>query len=65
MTKILSAYRSLYSHIERMAQAEAEGVGAIAGSDVVIKRVPEVMSDDAVRPVRGKLLQPAPGGGAG
>jgi NAD(P)H dehydrogenase (quinone) len=60
MAKILILYHSLYGHIERMAQAEAEGAREIAGAEVVIKRVPELMSDDAVKKAGGKLGQPAP-----
>jgi NAD(P)H dehydrogenase (quinone) len=60
MANILVLYHSLYGHIERMAQAEAEGAREIAGADVVIKRVPELMSDDAVRAAGGKLGQTAP-----
>ena len=60
MAKILVLYHSMYGHIERMAQAEAEGARELAGTEVVIKRVPELMSDDAVRAVGGKLDQAAP-----
>jgi len=59
MTKILVLYHSLYGHIERMAQAEAEGAREVGNATVVIKRVPETMSDDAVRQVGGKLQQSA------
>lgn len=59
MAKILILYHSLYGHIERMARAEAEGAREVAGSEVVIKRVPELMSDDAVRQAGGKLGQTA------
>ena len=55
MTKILVLYHSMYGHIERMARAEAEGAGEVAGTEVVIKRVPETMSDEAVQKVGGKL----------
>jgi NAD(P)H dehydrogenase (quinone) len=60
MINILVLYHSLYGHIERMAQAEAEGAREVAGAEVVIKRVPELMSDDAIRQAGGKLAQPAP-----
>ena len=59
MTRILILYYSLYGHIERMAQAEAEGALEVAGCEVVIKRVPELMSDDAVRAAGGRLGQSA------
>ena len=60
MIDILVLYHSVYGHIERMAQAEAEGAREVAGCQVVIKRVPELMSDDAVRQAGGKLDQMAP-----
>lgn len=60
MAKILVLYHSVYGHIEQMAQAEAEGARQIAGCEVWVKRVPELMSDDAVRAAGGKLLQAAP-----
>ena len=59
MTSILILYHSMYGHIERMAQAQAEGAGEIA-SKVVVKRVPELMSDAAMRAAGGKLDQAAP-----
>jgi len=59
MTKVLVLYHSLYGHIERMAEAEAEGAAEVAGAEVVVKRVPETMSDDAVRSAGGKLAQAA------
>ncbi|MDY0749036.1 NAD(P)H:quinone oxidoreductase [Paucibacter sp. R3-3] len=59
MTKILVLYHSFYGHIERMAQAEAEGAAEDGGTDVVIKRVPETMPDDAVQRAGGKLGQGA------
>jgi NAD(P)H dehydrogenase (quinone) len=60
MARILVLYHSMYGHIERMAQAEAEGAAEVPGAVVTIKRVPETMSDDAIRKVGGKLDQAAP-----
>ncbi|MGJ7512314.1 NAD(P)H:quinone oxidoreductase [Variovorax sp. GT1P44] len=60
MTKILVLYHSLYGHVERMALAEAEGAGDVAGSEVMVKPVPELMSDEAVRAAGGKTGQQAP-----
>jgi hypothetical protein len=42
MAKTLVIYYSAYGHIERMAHAVAEGVRSVAGSEVTIKRVPEL-----------------------
>ena len=60
MARILVLYHSMYGHIERMAQAVAEGAGAVPGADVTIKRVPETMPDEAFRQAGGKTGQPAP-----
>jgi NAD(P)H dehydrogenase (quinone) len=47
MTKILILYYSAYGHIEAMAKAVAEGAGAIDGTSVTIKRVPELLTEEA------------------
>lgn len=57
--KILVLYYSTYGHIERMAQAAAEGV-AQAGGEAVIKRVPELMPDAVAKQSGVKLDQAAP-----
>jgi NAD(P)H dehydrogenase (quinone) len=46
MASILVLYYSSYGHIEQMAQAQAEGAARVPGSDVVIKRVPELVPPD-------------------
>lgn len=60
MAKILVLYYSMYGHVERMAQAEAEGAREVAGSEVVIKRVAELVPDDVLRKSGAKLDQSAP-----
>jgi NAD(P)H dehydrogenase (quinone) len=59
MAKVLVLYYSAYGHIERMAQAVAEGVRE-AGGEVVIKRVPELVPEEIARASHYKLDQPAP-----
>ena len=59
MTKVLVLYYSSYGHIERMADAVAEGVRQ-AGADAVIKRVPELVPEDIARKSHFKLDQKAP-----
>jgi NAD(P)H dehydrogenase (quinone) len=59
MTKVLVLYYSSYGHIERMAEAVAEGVRD-AGAEVVIKRVPELVSEEVARKSGYKLDQKAP-----
>ncbi len=60
MTKILVLYYSMYGHIETMAQAEAEGARSVAGTEVAIKRVPELMTEAVARKSGAKLDQAAP-----
>jgi len=59
MAKILVLYYSLYGHVETLATAEAEGARAVAGTDVAIKRVPELMPEEVARKFGGKLDQTA------
>ncbi|MGF9760740.1 NAD(P)H:quinone oxidoreductase [Microvirga sp. 0TCS3.31] len=60
MAKILVVYYSSYGHIEQMAQAVAEGARSVAGTDVVIKRVAELVPEDIARKSGIKLDQAAP-----
>ncbi len=60
MTKVLVLYYSMYGHVETMTQAIAEGARAVDGVEVTIKRVPELLSDDKLAQVGGKVNQVAP-----
>ena len=60
MSKILVLYYSAYGHIETMAEAVADGARAVPGTEVVIKRVPELVPDDVARKSGLKLDQKAP-----
>ena len=60
MTKILVLYYSSWGHIETMAKAVAEGAGAVEGSEVTIKRVPELMPEAVAKQAKVKLDQDAP-----
>lgn len=60
MTKVLVLYYSMYGHIETMANAVAEGARSVDGVDVVVKRVPELMTEEAARKAGAKLDQAAP-----
>jgi NAD(P)H dehydrogenase (quinone) len=60
MTKVLVLYYSSYGHIETMANAVAEGARAVPGTEVAVKRVPELMSRDAAEKAYFKLDQAAP-----
>jgi NAD(P)H dehydrogenase (quinone) len=59
MTKVLVLYYSSYGHIERMAQAVAEGVKE-AGAEATIKRVPELVPEELAKKSGFKLDQKAP-----
>jgi len=59
MTKVLVLYYSTYGHIERMAEAAAEGARS-AGAEVTVKRVPELMPPEVARKAGAKLDQAAP-----
>lgn len=41
--KVLIVYYSTYGNVHKMAQLVAEGVGATAGAEPVLRRVPELM----------------------
>lgn len=60
MAKILVLYYSMYGHMERMAQAVAEGAASAAGTAVDLRRVPETMSAEAFAAAGGKTDQVAP-----
>lgn len=59
MAKVLILYYSAYGHIERMAEAVAEGVRQ-AGAEAVIKRVPELVPEEIALKAGYKLDQKAP-----
>jgi NAD(P)H dehydrogenase (quinone) len=59
MAKVLVLYQSSWGHMEQMANAAAEGARA-GGAQVTVKRVPELMSEDAARKAGMKWDQPAP-----
>jgi NAD(P)H dehydrogenase (quinone) len=60
MAKILVLYYSAYGHVERMAQAIAEGARSVPATEVAVKRVPELVPDDVARKAGMKVDQKAP-----
>jgi NAD(P)H dehydrogenase (quinone) len=48
MTKVLVVFYSMYGHIYRMAEAVAEGAREVHGCEVVLKRVPETLSQEVL-----------------
>ena len=62
MTKILIIYYSMYGHVETLANAVAAGVRSVDGVEVIVKRVPELMSEEIATKHGAKLDQAAPVG---
>lgn len=60
MARILVLYYSMYGHVEAMAGAVAEGAQSVGHTDVVVKRVPELMPTDVLLQAGAKLDQAAP-----
>ncbi|MFZ5792208.1 MAG: NAD(P)H:quinone oxidoreductase [Pseudomonadota bacterium] len=60
MTKVLVLYYSAYGHIEKMAEAVAAGAREVAGTEVTIKRVPELVPEEVAKKAHMKLDQKAP-----
>jgi NAD(P)H dehydrogenase (quinone) len=60
MTDILVVYYSSYGHIEIMANAQAEGARRVAGAQVTVKRVPELVPPEIAKASGFRLDQPAP-----
>ncbi|MGR8981438.1 MAG: NAD(P)H:quinone oxidoreductase [Gammaproteobacteria bacterium] len=60
MASILVLYYSMYGHVETLAKAVVDGAGSVEGVEVVIKRVPELMPEEAARKAGAKLDQEAP-----
>ena len=60
MSKLLVLYYSTYGHVETLAEAIAEGARSVAGTEVALKRVPELMSPEVAEKAGAKLDQKAP-----
>jgi NAD(P)H dehydrogenase (quinone) len=60
MSKVLILYYSAYGHIEKMAEAVAEGARAVPGTEVTVKRVPDLVPEEIAKKSGMKLDQPAP-----
>jgi NAD(P)H dehydrogenase (quinone) len=59
MAKVLVLYYSMYGHVETLAKAVAEGAGSVEGTDVTLKRVPDLMTEEAARKAGAKVDQAA------
>ncbi|WP_285711475.1 NAD(P)H:quinone oxidoreductase [Erythrobacter oryzae] len=60
MTKVLVLYYSSYGHIEAMAAAVAEGAASVPGTEVSVKRVPELVPEAVAAASGMKTDQSAP-----
>lgn len=60
MPRILVLYYSSYAHVETMASAVAEGAASVDGTEVAVKRVPELMPEEVALKAGIKLQQEAP-----
>jgi NAD(P)H dehydrogenase (quinone) len=60
MARILILYYSTYGHLEKMSVAAAEGARSIPGTEVTVKRVPELMPPEVARASGAKIDQVAP-----
>lgn len=59
MTKVLVLYYSMYGHVEALAGSIAEGARDVDSVAVDIKRVPELMTEEAAKKAGAKCNQPA------
>lgn len=60
MTKVLVLYYSSYGHIEAMADAVAQGAASVPGTEVSVKRVPELVPETVAAASGMKVDQQAP-----
>jgi NAD(P)H dehydrogenase (quinone) len=60
MVKVLVLYHSSYGHVEELAKEIAAGARDLPGAEVSLKRVPETMSEEAMRGAGMKVDQAAP-----
>lgn len=60
MTKVLVLYYSTWGHVERLAQAVAEGAAGVEGVAVTLKRVAETVPDAVAAAAHYKTDQAAP-----
>lgn len=60
MARVLVLYYSMYGHTEAMAHSVVDGARTVTGTEVVLKRVPELMTEEAAKKAGAKLDQAAP-----
>lgn len=56
--KILVVFYSMFGHIHTMAEAVAEGARSVAGTDVTVMQVPELVPDEVLERAARKRHAP-------
>ncbi|WP_039457166.1 NAD(P)H:quinone oxidoreductase [Candidatus Jidaibacter acanthamoebae] len=54
MSKILVLYYSMYGHVKTLAESVCEGARSVPGTEVVLKRVPELMAEEHFKQAGGR-----------
>jgi len=57
---VLVLYHSSYGHVETLAYAMVTGARAVEGTEVAVRRVPELIPDETMQAAGMKVEQPAP-----
>jgi len=57
---VLVLYHSSYGHVETLAYAMVTGARAVEGTEVTVRRVPELIPDETMQAAGMKVEQPAP-----
>lgn len=55
--KILIVFYSMYGHVHKLAEAVAEGAKEVKGSEVIIRRVPETLSEEILEKMGALNIQ--------
>lgn len=56
---VLIVFYSLYGHVHKMAEAVAEGVRTVQGTETILKRVPETLSERILEKMKAAEAQKA------
>jgi NAD(P)H dehydrogenase (quinone) len=57
--KVLIVYYSMYGHVQRMANAVAEGVAEVKGAEALLRRVPETLPAEVLEKMGAVAAQKA------
>src|SRR5579885_1547331 len=59
MAKVYDVFYSMYGHVHRMAEAVAEGARSVAGTEVKLFQVPELVPEEALERTGAKQARAA------